>query len=176
MLFWILFVELFISAWKMITSHYYKTLDAHCVLCPGRLRGHALSLRHARLRVSIHPPCRLLAATPGGHRRNSLLTDRHGGLLINCYVIFSRINSRERDTDQLQGELCDGSVSASQLLSELLHLLQESLHLITYAQVRDGGKGILGNVGFYYSSRRSRAWLKESRRFEVVVGRPLLFK
>lgn len=46
------------------------------------------------------------------------------------------------DTDQFQRELCDGSVSVPQLLSELLHLLQERLHLNTHVTVvkRDSGK------------------------------------
>lgn len=42
------------------------------------------------------------------------------------------------DTDQLTGELCDGSVAAPQLLSELLHLLQESLHLNTHTYTHKG--------------------------------------
>lgn len=40
-------------------------------------------------------------------------------------------------TDQLLGELCDGSVPAPQLLSELLHLLQKSLYLRTNIQTGD---------------------------------------
>lgn len=51
-------------------------------------------------------------------------------LLNMMMMMFLILNPDDvRDTDQLQAELCDGSVSAPQLLSELLHLLQESLHL-----------------------------------------------
>lgn len=118
---------------------------SHSVLSPRRLRGHALSLRHTRLCVSIHPPRRLLAATPGGRRGDSLLRGKHG-----CQIERNSVSECDhvRDTDQLHGELCDGSVSAPQLLSELLHLLQESLHLNTHRETQLGlWEGILGNVG-----------------------------
>ncbi len=73
---------------------------SHSVLSPRRLRGHALALRHTRLCVSIHPSCRLLATTPGGHRGSSLLTGKHGCLLqlldININIKCHDVRMRER--------------------------------------------------------------------------------
>lgn len=39
-------------------------------------------------------------------------------------------------TDQLQRQMSDGLISAPQLLSELLHLLQESLNLNTHTHTQ----------------------------------------
>lgn len=95
------------------------------ILSPWRLRGCVLFLRPARLCVTVHPSLGLLAVTSGGCRGNSLFkvkllpgVDRDGG---GVWL-----------TNQLQRQMGDGLISTPQLISELLHLLQESLNLNTH--------------------------------------------